>query len=193
MLDLKSLTEEFIHSGLSEFRNETIPDEKTVIAVKSRGISRSDREEQVRNWLYYYHVLRSYPIDASRKIASKIVEFSDQRESDVLAGKPQIFSEYMKLKDYLQPFVPPAPKTGDPRNITSLTSKALWCCYPHSVPIYDDYSARALQVICRICKIKPEKNGGDERYGLFLDAWLQLFEKIKPVIEHADLDGYPTM
>ena len=49
--------------------------------------------------------------------------------------------------------IPPSRKTGRLRDVTSLTSKALWCCYPQDVPMFDDYAVRALQVISRLFRI----------------------------------------
>ena len=41
-------------------------------------------------------------------------------------------------------------KNQTPRSLTSLTSKALWCCYPDAIPIFDSYARRALWVLSRL-------------------------------------------
>lgn len=190
MLDLKNLIGEFIQTGLSLFERDTAPDRATVQAVATKSMLLADREEQVRRWLNYYKVTLFFPPEASRKIAQKVIEFADGcRPSPALQGKAQIVAEYERLKACLQPLAPPAPKSGKPRVVTSLSSKALWCCYPDDVPIFDDYAVRALQVISRICSIQPESGQSD--YERFVDVWLQLYARVKPAIDQADLNGYP--
>ena len=39
---------------------------------------------------------------------------------------------------------------GKARDFTSLASKALWLCYPESVPLFDSFARRALWVICKM-------------------------------------------
>ena len=80
---------------------------------------------------------------------------------------------------------------GDP---ISLTSKALWCCFPRIVPLYDRYSQNAIFIISRSDQHSPEdgviNNRISHRYTAFADLWLQIYEQAKPVIDNADLRGY---
>ncbi len=100
-----------------------------------------------------------------------------------------IMFEFDKLWRVIQPIAPRGPKTGKLREVVSLTSKALWCCYPNDIPIFDDYTLRALQVICRLCSIFPAP--GQSEYGTFSDAWLQIYRKLEPIIEREDLQAFP--
>lgn len=189
VLDIEKLVGEFVRTGLSSFEKDTAPDRATVQAVAAKGMVLADREEQVRKWLNYYKVTLFFPPEASRKIAQKIIEFADGDRPKALQNKAQIISEYKRLESCLQPLAPPAPKSGKSRAVTSLTSKALWCCYPDDVPIFDDYAVRALQVISRICDIKPESE--QSGYESFVDVWFQFYAGVKPVLDQADLNGYP--
>ena len=74
------------------------------------------------------------------------------------------------------------------RDLTSLTSKALWCCYPNAVPIYDAFAQNALYVLSRLAGITPEASG--HRYTRFSDVWFTIYSHVKPVIDQADLRGY---
>jgi hypothetical protein len=84
--------------------------------------------------------------------------------------------------------VPISEVTGKKREVTSLTSKALWCCYPHDIPILDDYAERALQVISRILRLAPATE--KPRYSAFVDVWFQVYDEIKLVIDKPELNKY---
>jgi hypothetical protein len=189
VLDLETLVEEFIKTRLRSFEADTAPDDKTVTAVASKDMGRAAREDQVRAWLGYYKVILFFPPDRSQAIAREIIQFADEPRPASLDQCPgQIVREYNRLRGRIQPVAPPAPRSNRQREVTSLTSKALWLCYPHDVPIFDDYALRALQVISRICRICPAPDQG--LYGSFVDVWLQFYDRIKPLIEQSDLQGY---
>lgn len=189
MLNLEALIKEFIQNRLPSFDADTAPDQKTVTAVAGKELGRTAREDQVRAWLGYYKVILFYPPDRSRAIAREIIEFADEsRPASLVQSHDLIIREYNRLKERIQPLAPLAPKSRRQREVTSLTSKALWLCYPNDVPIFDDYALRAIQVISKICRICPMPNQG--LYESFVDVWLQLYERIRPVIEDSDLHGY---
>lgn len=168
VLDLEALIEEFIQTRLRSFEADTAPDRKTVDAVADKGLERTAREDQVRAWLGYYKVILFFPPDRSRAIAREIVEFADESHpASIGQSHAEIIRECSRLRDRIQPLAPLAPKSKRQREVMSLTSKALWLCYPNDVPIFDDYALRAIQVISKICRI-----------------W------ILPVIEKSDLHGY---
>ena len=78
-------------------------------------------------------------------------------------------------------------KDQTPRSLTSLTSKALWCCYPDAIPIFDSYAQRALWVMSRLMGFDPPED--DEPYARFLSTWLKLYRGL--VINDDRLGGYP--
>jgi hypothetical protein len=189
MLDLKEITEDFIRTRLSDFAIETDPDVATVRAIADKDMKHEKREEQVLVFLRYYKVIWFFPPENSRTIARRIVEFADEPRPKALdQSKASIISEYKKLEERIQPFAP-LTKAREQRKVTSLTSKALWCCYPQDIPIFDNNAQRALQMVSRICHIFPEP--GQDNYSRFIDVWLQLYRKIEPVIDQADLKGFP--
>lgn len=189
-MDLEELTNEFIRTRLNDFKKNTAPDEATVRAVSGKDMERTSREEKVRNWLSYYRVTLFFPPEKSKEISRRIIEFADgPRSSGLFQNHERIILEYKKLKGLIQPVAPLSPKSGKPREVTSLTSKALWCCYPEDIPIFDDYALRSLQVISRLCQIAPKS--GHTGYDCFVDVWFQLYNRVKPVIDQADLGEYP--
>jgi len=189
MLDLQGITEDFIRTRLRKFATETDPDVATVQAISDRDANHEEREKQVLIFLRYYKVIRYFQPANSREIASRILEFADEPRPNALdQNKAAIISEHKKLEERIQPFAP-LTKAGEHRKVTSLASKALWCCYPNDVPMFDNNAQRALQIFSRLCRIFPEP--GQEEYGCFVDAWLQLYHKIEPVIDQADIKGFP--
>jgi len=189
MLDVETLIEEFIQTRLRSFEKDTAPDGRTVSVVANKDLESRTREDQVRAWLGYYKVILFFPPDRSRAIAHEILQFADEpRPATLDQCHAQIVREYDRLRSRIQPLAPPAPRSNRRREVTSLTSKALWLCYPHDVPIFDDYALRALQVVSRICRIYPRPD--QEAYGSFVDVWLQFYNRIRPIIDKSDLQGY---
>jgi len=189
VLDLETLIEEFVRTRLRSFEADTAPDRKTVHAVANKSLERTSREDQVRAWLGYYKVILFFPPDRGRAIAREIIESADESRPAALDQlHAQIVREYNRLRARIQPLAPLAPRSKRQREVMSLTSKALWLCYPNDVPIFDDYALRAIQVISRICRICPMPDQG--LYESFVDVWLQFYDRIRPVIEKSDLHGY---
>lgn len=189
MLELVSLTDDFIRNEFKKFDLVNGQDEATVRAIGAPDMDRAAREAQLRKWLHRMRVIR-FPLEKTRRIVAQILVYADgPRPGGPLRSKAAIVSEYERLRDRIQEVMGPGQKSGKPREVISLTSKALWCCYPNDVPIFDANVERALEVISRLYRMLPEPD--QTRYGLFVDVWLQLYEKLKPVIEQADLKGYP--
>lgn len=191
MLDLASLTDDLIRTEFIKFVSEDNGQDKaTVCAVGAADRERAEREQQLLKWLNWMKVIRFFPKSTREKIAGRILAYADERRpSGPLGSASAILSEYENLSGRIQEVIGPGQKSGKPRGVTSLTSKALWCCYPNDVPIFDANAERALQVISRLCRITPNQSGTP--YALFVEVWLQLYAKLKPVIEQADLKGYP--
>lgn len=185
MIDLEAELRNYIEIRLKPFP----PDQIAVHALVSRDMTRPDREADVRSWLNRYRVLRYVPPETSGKVVAAIIDFADERGGGSLRqDKTLIDSEFRLLEARLGVLLPPLPKSGKPRRVTSLTSKALWCCFPNDVPIYDNYALRALQVLSRLCHFETPPLDAD--YALYIGAWFALYDLAKPVIDSANLNGY---
>jgi hypothetical protein len=171
---LKEIAEQFIGENLQLFQCNHPADEVVIQAINDTEMNQENREERVLRWLHYYRVLLFFA-DESRNTKGSL-------------SKELIISEYEKLRERIRHVAPLRPTTGKRREVTSLTSKALWCCYPYSVPIFDGYALRALHVISRLSNMTIEKNSSE--YARFVDAWFQVYAKVEPVIELAHLDNY---
>ncbi len=195
MLDLKSFAERYIPESIDWFQKygEIQNDEQVSLAVRSPGMYRSDRSKHLLKWLHDYHVLQSFTSETENRITEQVIAFADSRTRiNLNQNKELIFEEFKSLELLIQSVVP-ANKSGKLRNVTSLASKSLWCCYPQDIPIYDNYAEYALQVICRICSIKiiSEANGANSKYSRFLEAWFHIYKEIEPIILGSDMKGYP--
>jgi hypothetical protein len=80
-------------------------------------------------------------------------------------------------------------KDATARNLTSLTSKALWCCYPEEIPIFDSYAQRALWTLSRLMGIPQPADAG--AYSRFVSVWLPLYRCIERTLDDARLSNYP--
>lgn len=190
MLDLASLTDNFIRNELEKFDRDNRQDVEIVHAIGDGKMEWADREAQLRNWLAIMGVIRFFPAKTREKIVTQILEYADgSRPSGPLGSKAAILSEYEKLRQRIQSAVGLGQGASKPRGVTSLSSKALWCCYPHDVPMFDAHANKALQVISRLCWLAPAPS--QIPYARYVDVWLQLYDKLKPFIDQADLKGYP--
>jgi hypothetical protein len=189
VLQLKRLAEQFIQDHPHSFNANFLGDDPAIQAISATKENRVVREKRLLTWLHGYSVLRSFKPDINQRIAEQIITYADNREQIILnLNKDLIIQEYGKLEGLIHQVVPLNPKSGKPREITSLTSKALWCCYPGDIPILDGYAERALQVISRICNLAPAPD--QPRFAAFIEVWFQVYDEITPVIEQANLGGF---
>jgi hypothetical protein len=196
MLDLIVLAKKYIPISIEwqSKPNENQWDMKTIEAVNSIHEPQSVRVEQVHRWLQSYHVLQSFTTKTERMIAEQVIAYADSRKRTILDMKQElILEEFKDLESRIQKVVPEN-KSGNPRKVTSLVSKAIWCCYPSDIPIYDNYAEHALQVICRLSNIKVSRtsNYRDGEYAHFLEAWFRVFKEIEPAIDPEILKVYPN-
>ncbi len=188
MLSLTQLIKELLQSGWQNGEEETAADEAVLKAIDYRNHG-LNRERSVIDWLQRYKVLMGFSAETRTSIASQIITFADGRQQKSLdLDKNKIVGEFNKLGDLINEKVPPN-ATGGGRDVTSLTSKALWCCYPNDVPIFDRNAVSALGVLSRICHLAPERN--QSKYAAFVDVWLQVYGQVDSLIEQADLSDCP--
>lgn len=111
-------------------------DEKALEAINREGIP--NRRDAIRDWLQAYRVLRVRGIATQRnEIADAILKWADARDRERNLETPTELSAAHKeltgsvLDAYLRS------SENQSREFTSLTSKALWLCYPEKVPMFD--------------------------------------------------------
>jgi hypothetical protein len=179
----RRLTAEKWHCGGAD----TLRDALVVAAIKD--VNTTDRTRKIVDWLAFMKVLRYFPLERSTAIAQEILRFADEpRDKSLHRDKDKIVSEFNRLLERISK-VAPITRTGLPRQLTSLTSKALWCCYPEDVPIFDRNAVGALRVISRLRQMAPERNQSE--YAGFVDVWLQVYKEVEPVMSEVDLSDCP--
>jgi hypothetical protein len=72
-----------------------------------------------------------------------------------------------------------------------LASKALWLCYPGSVPLYDSYAQRALWVICKLEKEIPTLPENEPEYRKFVHVWKAVYDRYAGAINSIEIGTYP--
>jgi hypothetical protein len=189
MLDLSKFTEEFVAAGGYLDKDETVKDDAVLDAIKQRKRESSSRNKAVVDWLHYYKVLMGFSGQERINVGDQILGHADERHGISLGlDKHLILSEFKKLEERINK-VAPRTKAGAARDVTSLTSKGLWCCYPDDVPIYDRNAVTALGVISRILRIATEP--APSEYERFLDVWIRVYREVERVIKGADLSDCP--
>jgi hypothetical protein len=187
VIDLNQMVERFIDEAARFYGNAYQQyDSPTIDALKNRDQEATARQDQVRTFLRGYSVLQGLTADDETAVVHEITEFADAR--DLTIG-PTSNSEILELFDCLhyrcRTNVHPR-KDGTFRDLTSLTSKALWCCYPDAIPMFDSRAASALCVVSHLTgTIRPQRDV-NSRYKPFLSVWSDVYGRVKPTIDAID-------
>jgi len=157
------------------------------------ALSREDdpkRRDTIRDWLQDNKVFRVRGVATQRdKIADAVLRWADSRDPDRNLNGPDALNEAHKE---LMMFVCDAYIDGSQnrrREFTSLTSKALWLCYPDKIPIFDSYTQRALWVLAKL-EIGIAARPSGANYYQFVSVWTQFYERYLDTISGLDADGY---
>jgi len=178
MLTLKQLAKELTKKEIHCDKEETEKDNAVIDAINDRGRDLAERKKAVVKWLNSYSVLMGIPAGTRDVIAGEIISFGDERRSTTLGlDRSKIVAEFNQLEMRLE--------KAASRGVTSLTSKALWSCYPNDVPIFDKNAIVALTVISHLRHLAPSPKQG--KYASFVDVWLQVYQEIEPVISGTKL------
>jgi hypothetical protein len=165
-------------------------DKKGIEAVADSQLP--TRRHDLHKWFQHMAVFRGLKSDRQDQITDAVLAWSDARHPrrDLTTSKA-LADAHRDLMKVIQDAY------GKPRDFTSLASKALWLCYPDSVPLFDRWTRTALYVISKIEDgITPiaEKTAESEKtpqYEQFVHVWKQLYSKYKETIENLDIDDYP--
>lgn len=185
MVDLRQVARELIESGWFLDASDPAADTEVIEALNDHDRKFGDRATAVIRWLgTRYKAFMGFTKQSRYEVARRIVKFADTRQVTSLQhDRDEIIA---KFEDLARKISEPAPRTksGEERDVTSLTSKALWCCYPEDVPIFDRNAASALAVLSRLYHWPRSYRKG---YAAFVDVWLRAYEEIEPAIDEAGL------
>lgn len=189
MIDLNQIVEHFLDEAVRLCRDDGgKQDDEIIAALNDRNQSTEARRNEVLKWLGYYRTLQGLNQVDRDAAAGEIVEFADARVPVVGSlSEAEIVDRFTSLHDRCgQAVRPKMDKT--PRDLTSLTSKALWCCYPDAIPMYDSNARRALGVLSRLMGLDRPADGTP--YTRFVSVWLNLYRRVERTIDDDRLGGY---
>ena len=165
---------------LTEFQNT---DNKALEALRDK--SSSNRGEVIRNWLQIYQVFQGIEGTNRRAIASAVLEWADARDIyRDLTSVDALDQAHTEMTDACL-------RVGGKREFTSLASKALWLCYPDTVPLYDSFAQRALWVISKLEKDLTTLPENEPEYKKFVFVWRALYDRYAGAINSIDIGTYP--
>lgn len=204
MIDVKQFVDRFSSLAIDiQLVNRGRADDLTIDELDQRAIAAindpdaTDRRAVIRKWLSDYSVLRTYDENARNKIADSVLGFADKRvDSDAPqdATDPRLLAEFERLESSIRDAVKGAGvatnKNGKPREVVSLCSKALWLCYPETVPIYDGYALTSVRVLRRLLQL-PAPDAGREKYAAYVISWSDIYDLCLPHILTSRLRDYP--
>ena len=187
MIDLNQMVERFLGEAVRQCVEESPDDDAVIRALNNRNESAEIRRTAVLKWLRSYSVLRRLNNDEARTIGDGILEFADARGALVRPlSEAEIIEKFTDLHEKYRLLVRPK-KDQTPRDLVSLTSKALWCCYPDAIPIYDSNARCALGVLSRLMGL--DRPADAMPYTRFLSVWFNLYDHV--TIDDDRLGGYP--
>ncbi len=190
MFDLNRVVDHFLEEAVWRCINESQSvDEAIIRNLDERTASVEVRRKEVINWLRSYVVLQGLNRDDEVGVADAILEFADARSRAVPTSEGEIIQLFNELHQRSSSRVRPK-RNKQNRSLVSLTSKALWCCYPHEIPLFDKNADSALCVVSRLMGlVRPEDNL--PQYNRFVSVWLDVYRRIESAIDDKRLEGYP--
>jgi hypothetical protein len=183
MINFGVVIRRFAPQALRLQRNESEQADNIALNAIQNKIS-PNRDETISTWLRKYGVLQGIDGSKRRAIASAIVKWADARDMQRdLTTADALDMAHRELAGVCA--------CGGDRGFTSLASKALWLCYPQSVPIFDSFAQRALWIISKLEKDIVTLPETESEYRRFVHIWKSLYDRYKSALEEIDLGDYP--
>lgn len=184
MIDLNQMLEHFIDDAARYYADTYSKYDYPVISsLNDKNQLSVERQKNVRAFLVGYSVLRGLNQDDKNAVIGEIIDFADSHD---LTRSPTSEEEILKLFDDLHIKCQTKvhlKKDGTYRDLTSLTSKVLWCCYPDAIPMFDTRAASALYVVSHLTGTIRPQCVVNSRYKPFLSVWLDVYGRVKPTID----------
>jgi hypothetical protein len=158
-----------------------------LLAVRDR--TAQDRNNVLRQWLRSYNVFQGINSRGRDAIVAAVLEWADSRD---LEGDLTTVNAITMAHGELMGVCTEAYRaiSGKRRDFTSLASKALWLCYPASVPLYDIFTQRTLWVLSKFLDIDPLPRAVPQ-YRQFVHIWKALYQRYETTLNEIPLGNYP--
>jgi len=168
------------YSNVARFAKDECLDRSVLSVIRTPHRRRKARKQTVVRWLENYNVVAYLTGAQRRRVATNLLTYADGNWPRKLTSRAAIMQEFERLKQILQRGLNLSKK------IESLTSKALWCCYPSFVPILDANAERSLRIISR--QFGFTVRAGGSRYAKFVEAWQELYAGLKTDVYLGGID-----
>jgi hypothetical protein len=179
MMDIKLSLKKFCTNEWRGYAYDIVGDDLVINALSDRRFA-GNRAFEVQRWLRSYQVFQGLNTNQRGVIAENLVSFYDANSHGQITSRKHLLKEFSALESHLRERADLVTRTGSPRQIESLTSKALWCCYPLDVPIMDSFAENALRMIARSNGMSIHLS--DKRFDMFTELWFKVYETVKPQI-----------
>ncbi len=184
MISLEAVIRQFglqaLHLQLKEAEADT------VALLILHNIDAPNRGEALRNWFQTYQVYQGIVGQQRVAIASAVLQWADHRDPRRnLTTVDALVAAHAELMEVC------TEANGAQRDFTSLASKALWLCYPDSVPIFDSFTQRALWVTSKLEGDIAPLPEGEPQYRKFVHIWKALYHRYETTLNEIDMGTYP--
>lgn len=163
-------------------------DEAAIDAVAKVEMEPEERINRVCKFLHKYSVARVKGATATGLARSILMWADDREDKNPPENVQEIVGHFGKLSEMILHALPDL-ASGQPRSVDSLSSKALWLCYPNSLPILDGNAEHALSTLRRLCR--REDIDVTDRFAAFVFSWFDLYMLIVVDIEETSFVNYP--
>jgi hypothetical protein len=185
MIDLNLIVERFLDDAVEFYGANQKADKSAIDAIARKDPNQSPeaRQSKILEWLRSYGVFRGLEGAEASTVVSEILKFADDSNLGLIPTSEEgILRLFDNLHDRCRSKVH-RNKDGSIRDLTSLTSKALWCCYPEAIPLFDSRAGRGLCVLGHLMGSNRPPRKKDSRYEPFLTVWLELYRRVEPAID----------
>lgn len=191
MINLNEIIEHFLDEAVLQQKSECEEQDKIAIeAINNREIAYDDRKNKLSRWLKDYGVFQGLNKNDRVNVVKNLIKYADNSDLNKDIYEKEIIDEFLYIKKLLNTSVR-LKKDGTHRNLTSLSSKSLWLCYPSSVPMFDSFAQRALWIISRLDRngaSYPRTNSAST-YIDFCSIWFYIYRTVE--FDKISIDAYP--
>lgn len=150
-IDWAIKTQEELYLSKNRIKNGTA-DSQAVYAARTSSDDMTSRRDVLKGWLNVYKVFQGIKEPSREDILGGLFDFYD---SDQPSPKGRIFSSRVSESLALFSALSRSLEGTSTRSLLSLKSKALWCRYPKSIPIYDRYVFSAITYLSKLGNEHP--------------------------------------
>lgn len=196
MLSITKIVNEFGAEAISILKEEdNLSNDNNIIDLlnNQQELIQNPKEasDVIRKWLNRYNAFQRLSNNIRVDVSNAVIRFAETPlKRGTILNQADIIEQFNTLYAMCSNHMPRR-KNGHPRDCTSITSKALWCCYPDSIPLYDSYAKRALTVMGKLDRGAQNlslSKGSDNEYANFVAVWHYFYEQAQSSLDQLSTD-----